>query len=92
MNHALEDHKGTICIGGRTITNLRFTDEELASLVQKLDAASAKFGMQISAEKTKLMTNNKTIHRDIDVQGQRLETVTQFKYLGAIISDEGSKP
>ena len=69
MNHALEDHKGTISIGGRTITNLRFADdidglageeEELANLVQKLDAASAKFGMEISAEKTKLVTNNKT--------------------------------
>ena len=90
-----------ISIGGRTITNLRFADdidglageeEELANLVQKLDAASAKFGMEINAEKTKLMTNNKTIDRDIDVQGQRLETATQFKYLGAIISDEGSKP
>ena len=54
-------------IGGRTITNLRFADdidglageeEELAKLVERLDKASTAYGMEISAEKTKLMTNN----------------------------------
>ena len=38
------------------------------------------------------MRNNGTITANISVQGQKLETVQQFKYLGAIISDEGSKP
>ena len=101
MNEALEAHTGTISIGGRTITNLRFADdidglaggeEELVTLVKKLDEASTKYGMEISAEKTKLMTNNDTIRADIKVHGQKLETVQHFKYLGAIISDEGSKP
>ena len=53
--------------GGRTITNLRFADdidglageeEELANLVEHLDKASTAYGMEISAEETKLMTNN----------------------------------
>jgi hypothetical protein len=49
--------------------------------------------MEISAEKTKLMTNNtKGISTDIRVQGTKLETVHSFKYLGAIVTDEGSKP
>ena len=49
--------------------------------------------MEISAEKTKLMTNNTScINTDIKVNGQRLETVTSFKYLGSVITDEGSKP
>ena len=49
--------------------------------------------MEISAEKTKLMTNNTSgINAEIKVNGQRLETVTRFKYLGLVISDEGSKP
>ena len=61
----LKDHDGTVSIAGRTITNLRFADdidglageeEELANLVGGLDKAST--GMEISAEKTKLMTNN----------------------------------
>ena len=67
MTDALEDHEGTGNIGGRTITNLHFADdidglegeaEELENLVQRLDKVSRAYGMEISAEKTKLMTNN----------------------------------
>ena len=67
MTDALEDHEGTVSIGGRTITTLRFADdidglageeEELAKLVKHLDKASTVYGMEISAKKTKLMTNN----------------------------------
>ena len=63
MIDALEDHEGTVSIGGRTITNLRFADdidslaaeeEELAKLIECLDKASTAYGMEISAEKTKL--------------------------------------
>ena len=49
--------------------------------------------MEITAEKTKLMTNSANgIHRKIKVKGQKLGTVTSFKYLGAVVSDDGSKP
>ena len=49
--------------------------------------------MEISAEKTKLMTNNTSgINIEIKVNGQKLEIVTSFKYLGSVITDEGSKP
>ena len=49
--------------------------------------------MEISAEKTKLMTNNASgINTEIKVNGEKLETVTSFKYLGSVITDEGSKP
>ena len=65
MIDALENHEGTVSTGGRTITNLRFADdinglaggeEELAKLVERLDQSSTAYGMEISAEKTKLMT------------------------------------
>ena len=101
MTDALEDHEGTVSIGSRTITNLHFADdidglageEELANLVEHLDKASTAYGMEISAEKTKLMTNNtKGINAEIKVNGQKLESVTSFKYLGSVITDEGSKP
>ena len=101
MTDALEDHEGTVSIGGRTITNLRCADyidglareEELANLVQRLDKASTAYGIEISAEKTKLMTNNTSgINTEIKVNGQKLEKVTSFKYLGSVITDEGSKP
>ena len=49
--------------------------------------------MVISAEKTKLMTNNTNgINKEIKVNRQKLETVTSFKYLGSVVPDEGSKP
>ena len=49
--------------------------------------------MEISAEKTELMKNSANgTQRDIKVKGQKLGTVTSFKYLGAVVSDVGSKP
>ena len=49
--------------------------------------------MEISAEKTELMTNNTSgINTEIKVNGQKLETVTSFKHLASVITDEGSKP
>ena len=54
--------------------------------------ASIAYGMEMSAKKTKLMTNNTSgINTEIKVNGQKLETVTSFKYPGSVITDEGSK-
>ena len=51
------------------------------------------YKMEISAEKTKLMTNSANgIQREKIVKGQKLGTVTSFMYLGAVVSDDGSKP
>ena len=56
MTDALEDHEGTVSIGGRTITNLRFADdidglageeEEMANFVERLDKAFTAYGMKI---------------------------------------------
>ena len=49
--------------------------------------------MESNAKKTKLMTNNTSgVNTKIKVNGQKLETVTSFKYLGSVITDEGFKP
>ncbi|PIK47622.1 endonuclease-reverse transcriptase [Apostichopus japonicus] len=102
MSDALKMHEGTVSIGGRTCNNLRFADdidalagkeEELSSIVERLDKTSAAYGMEINAKKTKLMTNSSDdINVDIRANGEKLETVQSFKYLGAIVTDEGSKP
>ena len=102
MSDALEEHDGQVSIGGRKITNLRFADDidalaeekqELEALVESLDKTCTRYKMEISAEKTKLMTNSANgIQREIKVKGQSLGTVTSFKYLGAVVSDDGSKP
>ena len=80
MTDTLEDHEGMVSIGGRTITNIRFVDdidglageeEELTNLVKRLDKAPTAYGMEISAEKTKPMTNNTSgINTEIEVNGQ----------------------
>ena len=54
--------------------------------------ASTAYGMEISAERTKLITNNTSgINAKFKVNRQTLETLTSFKYLGSVITDEPSK-
>ena len=60
----------------------------MTKLVERLEKPSTAYGMEISAEKTKLMTNNTSGRtKEIKVNGQKLETVTSFKYLGSVITD-----
>ena len=87
MTDGLEDHEGTVSAGGRRIIYFRFADnidgaageeEELAKLVEHLDKASTAYGMEISAAKTKLMTNNTSgINTEIKVNGQELERLSK---------------
>ena len=85
MTDALEDRQGTVSIESRTTTKLRFVDdidglagkeEELTFLLGRLDKPSAPFGMEISAEKIKLITNiTNGISIDIRVNGEKLDEV-----------------
>ena len=102
MCEALDDHEGSVSIGGRLITNFRFADdivlnaeeeEEAGILIDRLDRTTTRYKMEIGPDKTKVMTNNPNgFQREIKIKGQRLEDVENFTYLGAIISNEGSKP
>ena len=75
MTDTLEDHKGTVTIGGRTITNLCFADDidhdgsarevqELVNLVDCFDKTSASCGMEISAEKTNNTNTEEFMRKD----------------------------
>ena len=102
MREALDDHEYSVSIGGRLITNFRFAngivvnaedEEEAGVLVDRLDTTTTRYQMEIGPDKTKVMTNNPNgFQREIKIKGQRLEEVEDFKYLGAIISNEESKP
>ena len=80
MADALDDHEGTVSIGGRIIKNLCFADDtdglagheqELVKLVNHLEEASTAYGMQICAEKTQLMTSNANgISTDITIDNK----------------------
>ena len=67
MCEALDDHEGSVSIGGRLITNFRFADdivvnadveEEAGVLVNRLDTTTTRYKMEIGPDKTKVMTNN----------------------------------
>ena len=103
MCEALDDHEGSVSIGGRLITNFRFADdivvnaeeeEEAAGVLEdRLDTTTTRYKMEIGPDKTKVMTKNPNgFQREIKLKGQRLEEVENFKYLGAIISNERPKP
>ena len=69
-------------------------EEELPSLVDHPDNTSAALGMDISAKKTRLMIKNTysiSIDHDIRINGEKLDEVDSFKYLRAVITDQGSK-
>ena len=102
MSDALEEHDGKVSIGGRNITNLRFAndidalaeeEQELEALVESLDKTCTRYKMEISAEKTKLMTNSDNgIQREI--KGKRTEDghCNKHQVTGAVVSNDGSKP
>ena len=102
MSDTLEEYDGKVSIDGRNITNLRFADDidalaeeeqELEALVESLDKTCTRYEMEISAEKTKLMTNSANgIQRETKIKVQKLGTVTRFMYLGAVVLDNGFKP
>ena len=85
MCEALDDHKGSVSIRGRLVTNFRFADdivvnaeeeEEADVLVDRLDTTTTRSKMEIGPDKTKVMTNNPNgFQREIKVKGQRLEEV-----------------
>ena len=71
MNDALDKHDGTVNIGGKIITNLRFADDidalagsekELHNLITLIDNTSRSYGMEINGTKTQLMTNSEDLH------------------------------
>ena len=100
MQNTLENHQSSISIGGRTVCNLRFADDidliagsnaELQDLTNKLTDNASSFGMEVSTEKSKIMVNSDdNMQSNITMNGVPLEEVKDFKYLGAMISQDGS--
>ena len=99
MQVTLQNHESSIKIGGRQISNLRFADDidslagseaELQSLPDSLEKASTSFGMEISHSKSKTLVNGETQAPKIMMYGKALENVSNFKYLGATLSDDAT--
>ena len=81
---------------GRNINNLRYADdttlmakseEELKSLLMKVKVESEKVGLKLNIQKTKIMASGPTTSWEID--GETVETVADFIFLGSKITTDG---
>ena len=95
-NAALEEAQAGIKIAGRNINNLRYADdttlmaqskEELKSLLMKVKVKSEKVGLKFNIQKTKIMASGPTTSWEID--GETVETVSDFIFLGSKITTDG---
>ena len=92
----LEEGQAGIKIAGRNINNFIYADdtifmteskEELKSLLMKVKEESEKAGLKLNIQKTKLMASGPIILWQID--GETIETVTDFFFLGSKITADG---
>ena len=95
-NAGLEEAQAGIQIVGRNINNLRYEDnttlmaeneEELKSLLMKVKEESEKVGLKLNIQKTKIMASSPITSWQID--GETVETVTDFIFLGSKITADG---
>ena len=92
----LDEAQTGIKIAGRNINNLRYADgttlmaeskDELKSLLMKVKEESEKVGLKLSIQKTKIMASGPTTSWEID--GETVETVPDFIFLGSRITADG---
>ena len=95
-NVSLDKTKFEIKIARRNINNLRYTDDttlraetkkEIKGLLMKVKQESEKAGLKFNIEKTKIMTSAPITSWQID--GETMETVTDFIFLGSKITADG---
>ena len=95
-NAGLEEAQAGIKIVGRNINNLRYADdntlmtegeEELKSLLMKVKEESEKVGLKLNIQKTKIMASDPITSWQID--GETVETVSDFIFLGCKITADG---
>jgi hypothetical protein len=100
MIEAMEDVDDGILVGGQVVADVRFADDQgmvsstekgLQNIMNRLNDTAKKFGMKINVKKTKAMVVSRVDGRvvNIVIDGQTVEQVTNFKYLGSYISDDG---
>ena len=95
-NAGLDEEQAGIKIARRNSNNLRYADdttlmaeskEELKSLLMKVKEESEKVGLKLNIQKTKIMASGPITSWEID--GQTMETLTDFIFLGSKITADG---
>ena len=95
-NAGLDEAQAGIKIPGRNINNLRYADdttlmadseEEIRSVLMKVKEESEKVGLKLNIQKTKIMASSPITSWQID--GETVETVADFIFLGSKITADG---
>ena len=95
-NAGLHEAQAGIKIAGRNINNLRYandttlmteSEEELKSLLMRVKEESEKTGLKLNIQKTKIMASGPITSWQIE--GEKVETVTVFIFLGSKITADG---
>ena len=96
INAGLKEAQAGIKIAGRHLPNLRYADdttlraeseEELKRLLMKVEEESEKVGLKLNIQKTKIMASGPITSQEID--GETVETVSDFIFLGSKITADG---
>ena len=97
QNARLDEAQAWIKIAGRKINNFRYTDdttlmaeseEKLKSLLMKVKEENEKVGLKLNIQKTMIMASSPITLWQIE--GEKVETVTDFIFLGSKISADGN--
>ena len=98
MRHTeLDELKAGIKIGGRTISNLRYTndtnlmaesEEELKSLLMEVKEENERGSLKLNIKKTKIVATS--LITSWQIEGAKVEIVTDFLYLGSKITADGN--
>ena len=94
-NAGLDEAQAGIKIAGRNINNLRYANdttlmaerEELKSLLKKVKEESEKAGLKLNIQKTNILASSPITSWQID--GETMQTVTDFIFLGSKITANG---
>ena len=95
-NAGLDEAQAGIKVAGRNINNLRYADdttlmaeseEEIKSLLMKVEEESEKVGLKFNIQKTKIMASGPITSWQID--GETMETVRDFMFGGSKVTADG---
>jgi len=100
MRDAIDEIEEGVVVGGRLLKDVRFADDQamvagssdgLQRLMDGLNRADEEYGMKINVKKTKTMVISKAEGKRVEIKiGQhKVEQVKQFKYLGAMVTEDG---
>ena len=100
MAEALEGAEEGIRVGGEIVADVRFADDQgmvassqagLQTLMDRLNESAKEYDMKINVKKTKTMVVSKKGGGTVDImlEGQRVEQVKKFKYLGSMVTEDG---